>query len=241
MSPLLSWYLSNDSLLFILFLTCHLISPESTCFWTASNFNRYMLTSLRSLGISSWYSFFCFFHDQNIASSRVSSLTVSVALDMVMLLSTDQRHFMFAIFYLSYTLHNHTPSKKMTLIFPTVTIHFHVGIHNISCNHVVFYQFFSHSKLSVRQILPTRWFHAPFFSIPPSLSHFHSFTLSPPNYWFSLLLHTFTLSARPFFCSSFSFTLSLCVCIYHSTAPNLFKFMASHSTLIRLQQKSLSH
>ncbi len=161
--------------LFVLFPPWNLISPESTCFWTASNFNQYTLTSLRSLRISSWYSFFCLFHDRNMASSRVSSLTVSVGQDMVMLLSTDHQRFMFAIFYPSYTLHNHTPSKKMTPIFSTVTIHFHVGIHNVSRNHVVFYQFLSHSKLSVHQILPNRWFHAPFFHF---LLLFHTFTLS---------------------------------------------------------------
>ena len=37
-----------------------------------------------------------------------------------------------------------------------------------------------------------------------------------------------------------SLSLFLFVCIYHSAAPNLFKFMARHSTLIHMQQKYLS-
>ena len=94
----------------------------------------------------------------------------------------------------------------------------------------------------MHQILPNRWFHCAIFfnsSFSFTLSLFHTIPtklliLPPPS-------HFHTLCAAHFFCLSFSFTLSFCVCIYHSTAPNLFKFTASHSTLIHLQQKYLSH
>ncbi len=80
---------------------------------------------------------------------------------------------------------------------------------------------------------------------------FHTFTLShcphqntkqwfnPAKFfcWFSLLFHTV---CAPIFFVLPSLSLFLFVCIYHSAAPNLFKFMARHSTLIHMQQKYLS-